>query len=155
MDFDKEGLWRACYNIACDKAREGRPVDVKLIRRLADVLFMDAIFYRDYLEKTGQDPNMLVRAVQYLAHSHSNPYLNDDQRLISWFSNSLDILMELVSPSVEATRESIQFLKDVLAGVSRTITLLEGSTFPENPSNFNPPGVTVRGRNPEESERNG
>lgn len=121
MEFDKEGLWAACYHIANQKSYEGRPVDVKVIKRLADILYTNALFYRDYLEGLNVDPNVLVRAVRYLASTHTNPYLNDDQRLISWFSNSLDILIELVSPHVKISYDSALFLKDVQAGVSRIL----------------------------------
>ena len=69
-----------------------------------------------YLPKYDEDPNVVTRAVRYLAHEHAIPPMKDN---VEWFRDSLEVLIRLVLPNAEATPEAAAFMHDLRRGIER------------------------------------
>ena len=117
MELDKEALRTACYNVARNTLWEQHPVSVEEIEDHADSLYKIVIEYVDFIKDQERDPNILVRAVRYLGHKHAIPPMRDDVR---WFSDMLEVLVELVCPNSESTSESVEFFNDIEDGIARS-----------------------------------
>jgi hypothetical protein len=68
------------------------------------------------LAEGGHDPNIVTRAVVYLAHEHAIPPMKDDVR---WFRDALDLLVRLVSPLSHPSRAAASFMEDLDAAGRR------------------------------------
>ncbi|MGW8306361.1 MAG: hypothetical protein ACWGIK_11145 [Achromobacter pulmonis] len=68
-----------------------------------------------YIADMGRDPNMLTRAVRYIAHTHAIPPMGTG---IEWFASTVECLIELAVPNTGQTAESSAFLHDVQEGIS-------------------------------------
>jgi hypothetical protein len=68
-----------------------------------------------WLALAERDPNLIVRAVQYLALTHAIPPMRDDT---SWFQDMLAVLIELACPNCGATPELEPFFRDVERGIA-------------------------------------
>jgi len=68
------------------------------------------------LAEEGYDPNIVTRAVEYLAHEHAIPPMKDDVR---WFRDALDVLVRLVSPISHPRRGAELFMHDLDSAIRR------------------------------------
>ncbi|CAB3861031.1 hypothetical protein [Achromobacter denitrificans] len=68
-----------------------------------------------YIADMGRDPNMLTRAIRYIAHTHAIPPMGTD---IEWFAATVECLIELAVPNAGQTVESSAFLHDLQEGIS-------------------------------------
>jgi hypothetical protein len=93
---------------------DARPVDVEKIRRLADTFYHFAREHVRRIKVQGRDPQILVRAVGYLARTHALKQMHDSTE---WFFFMLRALVELACPDGRHTMESIGFLADVEDGI--------------------------------------
>lgn len=116
MDLDHEALRAACFEAARKTMEDARPMDVEKIRRLADAFYHFALEHVSRIRKQGMDPDLLVRAVSYLAQTHAISQMHDS---IEWFFFMLRALVELACPEREQTGESLVFLADIEEGISR------------------------------------
>lgn len=65
--------------------------------------------------ESGRDPNIVVRAITYLAYTHVIPSSIDAKW---WFVEMLSCLLELAVPSMIQTPESSAFLQDIQEGIA-------------------------------------
>ena len=70
----------------------------------------------ELLAQAGEDPNLVISAVDYLACYHALPPMRDDQR---WFREALFTLLVLARPSITGAEPSDHpFLEEILKGVA-------------------------------------
>ena len=113
--LDDEALRAACLELS----KQTMWVEVQSV---ADGYYRTAIDYFEFIEGQGRDPNMLTRAVNYLAHTHAIPPMQDDQR---WFSDMMMALIELACPNAGQTAKSAEFLNDIEAGIEEIRSTLD------------------------------
>jgi len=114
VDLDHEALRAACFEAARKTMEDARPTDVEKIRRLADTFYHFAREHVIRLREQGREPDILVRAVAYLARTHAIAQMHDSTE---WFFFMLRALVELACPEREQTGETIVFLADVEEGI--------------------------------------
>ena len=118
MDTLQESLLQvACFNAAKNAIVHMKPTDASAIECLAASFYEVAINHLGLIASKNRDPNMLVRAIDYLSHVHGIPPMEDPTL---WFQQSLTVLVELAVPSVRHSDESIGFLADVEEGVGES-----------------------------------
>jgi hypothetical protein len=86
------------------------------IRGAAEKLFRVAREHRSFVP-AGEDPEVVARAVRYIAQVHALPYHRDDT---SWFHQTLTVLLELAHPSERLSSEAGDFLRDLEAGIRKS-----------------------------------
>ncbi|MRR35029.1 hypothetical protein EG829_10115 [bacterium] len=114
MELDHEALREACYEAARKTMEDARPTDVEKIRRLADTFYHFAREHVVRFRKQGRDPDILVRAVAYLARTHAIAQMHDSTE---WFFFMLRALVELACPEREQAGETLLFFGDVEEGI--------------------------------------
>ena len=119
MELDREGLLSACKEVAratlwqTPEPFELRDiVDTDQIAATVQAYFDEAVRQADSVAEQGGDPNLVMRAVLYLAHEHAIPPMKDD---VTWFEDHLDVLLRLVFPITEPAENAARFMKDVEA----------------------------------------
>jgi len=116
VDLDHEALWTACFDAARKAMEDARPMDVERIRRLADTFYHFALEHMGRIRRQEREPDILVRAVAYLAQTHAIPAMHDSTE---WFFFMLRALVELACPEKEQSRETMGFLADIEEGIGR------------------------------------
>jgi hypothetical protein len=114
VDLDHEALRAACFEAARKTMEDARPTDVDKIRRLADIFYHFARAHVSRIRELGRDPEILVRAVAYLARTHALSQMHDSTE---WFFFMLRALLELACPDRRQPAENIGFLADVEEGI--------------------------------------
>jgi Fic family protein len=117
MELDREKLKAACFAVATNTMWERRPVDVEDIEAVAESYFKIAEHHEEFIKGQKRDPNIIVRAVHYINHFHAMPPMKDDTK---WFSNMLDVLVELACPNTIASSELESFYRDVEQGITES-----------------------------------
>lgn len=115
MDLNHEELHAACYAAAQRTMMDARPVDVQRIRKLADTFYAFSLEHISRVKALGRDPNIVVRAVRYLAATHAIQPMHDSTE---WFFFMLRALLELACPEKIERGDSQEFLSDIENGVS-------------------------------------
>jgi len=116
LDLDHEALKAVCFEAARKAMEDARPMDVVKIRRLADTFYHFALEHVGRIRRQGREPDILVRAVDYLARTHAIAQMHDS---IEWFFFMLRALVELACPEQEQTGASAGFLDDLEEGIRR------------------------------------
>src|SRR6266581_1780778 len=99
MELNTEALHAACLGVAREtlwKPKGEKKSTVEEIGALAKKLHTVALLHVEFITEQGRDPNILVRAVRYLAHTHAIPPMRDDT---GWFVDMLEVLIELACPN--------------------------------------------------------
>lgn len=112
--MNHEALRAACFEAARKSMADIRPTDVAKINRLAETFYKHSLQHVGRLRDQGRDPQILVRAVVYLAHTHAISPMHDSTE---WFMFMLRALLELACPVLEQNMESICFLSDLEDGI--------------------------------------
>jgi hypothetical protein len=115
MKLDREELKSACYGVATNTMWAQRPVDVASIEAVAAEFFKIAADQEEFVRGQDRDPNLIVRAVWYLNHSHAMPPMRDDTQ---WFYDMLQVLVELACPNTGASPDLEPFFRDVEQGIA-------------------------------------
>jgi hypothetical protein len=115
MKLDTEDLRTACHEVARATMLEQRPIDASIISSHTERLLGIARENEEFIIGQGRDPNLITRAVRYLAHVHAIPPMRDD---LNWFSNMLQALIELACPNTEATCDLETFFRDIEDGIA-------------------------------------
>lgn len=115
MKLSQESLTAACYDVANRTMSARRPVDVASIEAVAKRFCDIAAEHEDFLVEQGRDPNLIVRAVRYLADKHAIPPMRNDTR---WFSDMLEVLIEIACPNCGTTKDIEAFLRDIEDGIA-------------------------------------
>ena len=105
----------ACHELARSIHWRHDPVDKLVAWAVVDGYVKLARDHERYLIDSGRDPNMLCRAVRYMASALAVPAFAGD---MSWFSNSLETLLELAYPSITLDQHSGAFLHDIEDGIA-------------------------------------
>ncbi|MCK7479601.1 MAG: hypothetical protein M0C28_21435 [Candidatus Moduliflexus flocculans] len=82
MDLNHAALHAACYGAAQKTMLDARPTDVLRIKKLADTFYALCLEHISRIKKQGRDPNILVRAVSYLAETHAIQPMHDKHRVV-------------------------------------------------------------------------
>ncbi len=115
MQLDREALRTACFAAARNTMWERRPIDLSSIEDVANRFLSIAEFHEEFVAGQGRDPNLIVRATEYLAHTHAIPPMSDDT---SWFENMLAVLVELACPNSGGDPDLEAFYVDIEKGIS-------------------------------------
>jgi hypothetical protein len=71
--MDRDNILDACYSVARNTMWDRRPVDTADITRVADALAAIAREKKHEVAARDGDPDVVVRAVRYLARAHAIP----------------------------------------------------------------------------------
>jgi hypothetical protein len=105
--FNQEALRRACHKLADQLLFSSAPQsDIAQHVDLAEALLQDALHHVQYLVEQQRDPNLLTTAVLYISSHHATPE-RDRHEAITWFSASLDVLVELICPNTPGSPEEV------------------------------------------------
>jgi len=117
MPVNEDALRMACCDVARQTLSGGGPISMTEVEKLGDqlVTYIVGMEYAETIERGGRDPNVVVRAVRYLAHVHAIPAMGTS---IVWFEEMLQALIELACPSCGLPPEVAAFLDDVKAGIA-------------------------------------
>ena len=108
-------LEAACREVAKTTLWTGGDASADLVETYAHKLMQRSEHHIQYISDMDRDPNILTRAIRYLAHTHAIPPMGSD---IEWFASMLECLIELAVPNAGQTAESSAFLRDVREGIS-------------------------------------
>jgi hypothetical protein len=112
--LDHDALKRACLEVAKSIAWRDGPVDDILASTFSEILYKEALYHEEFIAGQDRDPNLITRAVSYLAHAHAIPPMRLD---ISWFRDMLAALIELICPNSAGREEDMQFYQDIEDGL--------------------------------------
>jgi hypothetical protein len=123
MVLNTEALHAACLAVAkvtMWKPREEKKSTDKEVEMLVRKLSEIALDRLEFITGQGYDPNILVRAIRYLAHTHALPPMENDTR---WFADMLDVLIELACPNANLPRGGRAFVTDLRRGLSAKLKM--------------------------------
>lgn len=112
--LDRDRLRLACREVARNIESRRGPVSDAVASAFAEVLIEEALFYEEYLLGQDRDPNVSTSAINYLAHVHAIPPMGVD---VSWFRDSLAVLIELACPNAAGSRQDEQLYKEIERGI--------------------------------------
>jgi hypothetical protein len=81
MQLNTEALHAACRAVTKTtlwKPDSEKKSTEKKIEALAEKLHTVALHHLEFITEQGRDPNLLVRAARYLAHTHAMPPMRND-----------------------------------------------------------------------------
>lgn len=108
----------ACLRLAKRVLWTGNETSTDIAETLAIKFEEVALFHVDFIERQQRDPNILTRAINYLAEAHAIPAMGTDLR---WLREMLACLVELAVPDSILTVQGSEFLKDIQTGVTQSI----------------------------------
>lgn len=117
MELNTEALHAACLGVAREtlwKPKGEKKSTEKKIETLAEKLHTVALHHVEFITEQGRDPNLLVRAVRYLARTHAIPPMRDDT---GWFVDMLDVLVSWPA-RIRDYREEERILLRIFGGGS-------------------------------------
>lgn len=114
QSLDRDALKRACLEVAKSIAWRGGPVNDVLAASFAEILYEEALFHEKFIVDQDRDPNMITRAVGYLAHAHAIPPMGVD---VFWFREMLSVLIELACPNAAGRKEDERLYRDIEDGI--------------------------------------
>ena len=114
MELHESMLRVACFKLARNRLWQMRLIDAEEVECLADSFYEIAINHVELIGTKNRDPNLLVRAVNFLELIDGDSPTEDDSQ---WFQQSLSMLIELACPSIRHTDESCEFLEDLESGI--------------------------------------
>jgi hypothetical protein len=123
MELNSEALHAACVEIARStlwKPPEEVQSTENEIEALAQEYYRHALNHVEFITEQGCDPNLLVRAARYLAHTHAIPPMRDDT---GWFLDMLDVLVELACPNTGLPQKGKAFITDLRRGLSTKLKM--------------------------------
>jgi hypothetical protein len=115
LNLNHAELHAACYVAAQRTMMDARPMDVQRIQKLADRFYAFCLEHISRVKALGRDPNIVLRAVKYLADTHAIQPMHDSTE---WFFFMLRALLELACPEKLTPGDSLDFLTDIAEGVS-------------------------------------
>lgn len=111
----KGALNDACVQLATQVLSSSSGVSADLVETLAARFQHEALHHLEFIEGQGRDPNVLTRAVHYIADAHAIPHMGTD---IIWFRSMMDFAVELAVPNSGLSSEGAAFLADVQDGIA-------------------------------------
>jgi hypothetical protein len=114
-ELRKGALNDACVELAKQVLSSPRGVSADLVETLAARFQHEALHHLEFIQDQGRDPNLLTRAVHYIADAHAIPPMGTD---IIWFRSMMDFAVELAVPNSGVSEIGRSFLTDVQDGLS-------------------------------------
>lgn len=118
IEFRRAALSAACHALA----RCVYPGSVQVSPDIAETLAhrFESIALRQvvFVVVQGRDPNLIARAVHYLAEAHGLQHRGSDP---AWFGHMLHCLIELAVPTSMYGGDALAFLDDVQEGTALSI----------------------------------
>jgi hypothetical protein len=111
----KGALNDACMQLATQVLTSSSGVSADLVETLAARFQHEALNHLNFVEGQGRDPNLLTRAVLYIADAHAIPPLATD---VIWFRSMMDFAVELAVPNSGLSDNGFAFLADVRDGLA-------------------------------------
>jgi hypothetical protein len=111
----KGALNDACVELAKQILSSQSGVSADLVETLAARFQHEALHHLEFIEDQGRDPNLLTRAVHYIADAHAIPPMGTDTL---WFRSMIDFAVELAVPNSGLSDEGRAFLADVRDGLT-------------------------------------
>jgi hypothetical protein len=121
MEYDRDKLITACKSIVKIISASNESVRISEDEILGNLL--DAV--EEHIlrcSNLGHDPNIVVRAMHYLVHTHAFP---GGEVNVNTYKTMLDVLMEIALPMAVQRFPSCEFLDDMLSGISYSKENLE------------------------------
>lgn len=114
----KGALNDACTDLAKRVLWSPQGASNDVIETLAAKFENEALFHLEFITGQGRDPNLLTRAILYMAEAHAIPPMGTD---IEWCRNMLSCLVELAVPNAVLSKEGSGFLVDVQVGITQSM----------------------------------
>ncbi len=114
----KGALNDACVELAKQVLWTANGVSNDIVETLAAKFQDEALQSVDFIVGQDRDPNILTRAIHYLADSHAIPPMGSD---VNWFRLMLSCVMELAVPNAGLTIKGAEFLTDMQVGIAESI----------------------------------
>lgn len=107
-------LVHACHSLAKQILGMENSFPAQAVVDLADKFYAEATFHAEYITQQSRDPEIVVRAINYLCETYAIPPLGTDTL---WFRHSLGCLIELAVPNSGLSDAAKGFLADVRQGL--------------------------------------
>ncbi len=114
----RDELHDACAKLARIVLSGTAGVSQDIVETVAARFQGEAESFAAFVWQLGRDPNLLIRAVYYLADAHAVPTMGGD---VAWFRHMLACVVELAVPSISLSGEAADFLEDVRAGIHQSL----------------------------------
>lgn len=118
IELRRGALNDACIDLAKSVFPGSMELSTDLIETLAHRYQKAALRHADYIIGRERDPNIITRAVTYLASAHAIPPMGTE---VAWFTYMLDCVIEIAVPNSRYGGDAALFLKDVGEGVAESI----------------------------------
>lgn len=118
VEVDLPALQIACRTSARQALWSEKTTPELAVAKLSREFLQLAADHVITVTESGRDPNMVTRAINYLAYTHVAPSAVEPRW---WFNEMLTCLLELAVPSMIQTPESSAFLLDVQDGLAGSI----------------------------------
>lgn len=118
IEFRQAALSEACHALARCVYPGAMQVSPDIAETLAHQFEKIALRHLDHVVAQGLDPNLVTRAVHYLAEAHG---LEQRGTELAWFGQMLACLIELASPSSIYGGDALGFLADIQHGTAMSI----------------------------------
>lgn len=118
MEFSQRALSDACHALARCVYPGSMQVSPDIADTLAHQFEKIALRHVDFVVGQGRDPNLITRAVHYLAEAHGLQQRGSDP---AWFGHLLACLIELAVPTSIYGGEALDFLEDIQQGTGLSI----------------------------------
>ncbi|MFC5462675.1 hypothetical protein [Massilia niabensis] len=118
MEFRQGALSEACHGLARCVYPGSMQVSSDIAETLAHQFEKIALRHVDFVVGQGRDPNLITRAVHYLAEAHGLQHRGSDP---TWFGQMLACLIELAVPTSMYGGDALDFLSDIQQGTELSI----------------------------------
>ena len=115
FDFRKGALNDACLELTRCVCANGSELSSDVVETVAHRLREEALFHLDSFIAQGRDPNILTRAVRYLAEAHATGQVGVD---VMWFRHMLSCVIELTCPNSVVSERSFALYADIRRGMN-------------------------------------
>jgi hypothetical protein len=117
-EFRRAALAGACRELARCAYPGSTQVSPDIAETLAHQFERTALAHVDFVAGQGRDPNLVTRAVHYLAEAHGLQSRGIDA---TSFGHMLDCVLELAVPNATLGGPALDFLDDVGQGIALSI----------------------------------
>ena len=117
-EFRRDALRDACRELARCAYPGSTQISPDIAETLDHQFETTALRHTDFVAGQGRDPNLVTRAVHYLAEAHGLQSRGIDA---ASFGHMLDCVLELAVPNMILGGEALGFLDDVQHGIALSI----------------------------------
>lgn len=114
----KGALNDACVELAKQVVWVNGETSSDIVETFALKLQEVALSHVEYVIESDRDPNLITRAIHYLAETHAIPPMSTD---LVWFREMLLCLIELAVPNSGLSPKGAQFILDLQVGIEESL----------------------------------